>query len=497
MLSAMPIARRISAAIVFFSFFPLVAQEVRITHGAVDQQVFQRNAEGFANILLSGSASGRKINGKMVQVRISSKSGPLTGFDWVPLAKIQKTMWSGELQRVPAGGPYRLDARMEGTSVVVSVNHILVGDLWILAGQSNMEGVGDLIDVQPPSDTVDSFDMTDNWVVAREPLHTLVNAADPIHWPPNADGQPERFTGERLESYLAGRKKGAGLGLPFAEEMVRRTGIPIGLIPCSHGGTSLEQWSPSLRDQGGDSLYGSMLRRFRAVGGNVKGMLWYQGESDASVKAAPVFGEKFLAFVKAARADFGEPDLPFYYVQIGRNISARNIPEWNVVQEAQLLDEPRIPGSGMVASIDLALDDSIHIDTQDLKRLGRRLSNRACHDLFSTIADCGRLKPGPHPVSAVFDHGVVKVLFSGVNGSLRTDGRISGFTIHDASGLPTPVIYRATIDPAEASTVRLLITGKLPDHATLYYGYGKDPYCSLRDAEDMAAPMFGPMPIQQ
>lgn len=493
----MSIVRRITAAVVFFPLLPLVAQEVRVTRGAVDQQVFQRNAEGFANILLAGSASGRKVNGKMVQVRVSTKTGPLAGFDWTPLAKIQKLAWSGELQRVPVGGPYRLDVRMEGASFVFTVNHILVGDLWILAGQSNMEGVGNLIDVQPPSDTVHSFDLADNWVIAREPLHTLVSAADPVHWPPNADGQPERFTGEKLERYLAERKKGAGLGLPFAQDLVRRTGVPIGLIPCSHGGTSMEQWSPSLREAGGESLYGSMLRRFRAAGGNVKGMLWYQGESDANGKAAPVFGDKFLAFVKAVRADFGEPDLPFYYVQIGRNISNRNATEWNAVQQAQLSDEPRIPNGGMVASVDLSLDDSIHIGTQDLKLLGRRLANRACHDLFSSIADCGRLKPGPHPVSATLDHSVVKVIFSGVNGTLHADGRISGFTIHDASGLPVPLIYRATIDPAEASTVRLSITGKLPEHATLYYGYGKDPYCNLRDAEDMAAPVFGPMPIQQ
>jgi sialate O-acetylesterase len=492
----MLIARRILAAIAVLPLSFLSAQEIRVTRGAVDQQVFQRNAEGFSNVLLTGSATGRKTNGKMVQVRVSSKTGLVPGFDWLPLAKIKKSAWSGELQRLPTGGPYQVDVRIEGTAAMFSVHHLLVGDLWILAGQSNMEGVGNLIDVQPPSEMVHSFDMADNWIVAKEPLHTLVNAADPIHWPPNADRQPERLSGEQLQRYLAQRKKGAGLGLPFAEDMVKRTGVPIGLIPCSHGGTSMDQWSPSLKAEEGYSLYGAMVRRFHAVGGNIKGVLWYQGESDAKAKSASEFGEKFVAFVKAVRSDFGEPNLPFYYVQIGRNISNRDVAEWNMVQDAQRKDEALIPNSGMVASIDLALDDSIHINTQDLKRLGKRLSNRACHDLFGSISDCGQLKPGPHPVSASFEGGVVKVRFSGVNGGLQADGRISGFTIHDASGLPAPVIYRAVIDPAEASTVRLLITGQLPSQASLYYGYGKDPYCNLRDAEDMAAPVFGPMPIQ-
>ena len=88
-----------------------------------------------------------------------------------------------------------------------------------------------------------------------------------------------------------------------------------------------------------------------------------------------------------------------------------------------------------------------------------------------------------------------KVEFSGVNGSLQSEGRISGFTIHKPDGEPVPLIYKARVDPAEASTVLLYISGKLPEHATLHYGYGKNPYCNLRDANDMAVPVFGPMQI--
>src|SRR6202023_1447306 len=115
----------------------------------------------------------------------------------------------------------------------------------------------------------------------------------PVHWPLNAERVPERLTGQPLENYVINRKKGSGLGLPFAVEMVARTGIPVGLVPCAHGGTSMDQWSPALKDREGDSLYGSMYRRFVAVGGRVRGVLWYQGESDASAKAAPEFEQKF------------------------------------------------------------------------------------------------------------------------------------------------------------------------------------------------------------
>jgi sialate O-acetylesterase len=467
------------------------AQDLKIVTGPVDNQVFQRNADQTADIKLGGTAAGKKVNGKDIEVRVlGADAVALPGFDWTSIGKIQKLKWAGELKRIPVGGPYRLEVRMQSGESVVSIANLLVGDLWVLAGQSNMEGHADLADVQQPSPLVHSFDMADRWGIAEEPLHNLVNAADPVHWPLNADKVPERLSGERLETYVQSRKKGAGMGLPFAVEMVTRTNIPVGLIPCAHGGTSMDQWSPALKDREGESLYGSMYRRVQAAGGRVKGMLWYQGESDANPKAAPAFAQKFETFVKAVREDFKQPNLPFYYVQIGRHVDNSNAREWNRVQVAQLQSESRIPNAGMVAAVDLQLDDGIHIGTQDLKRLAQRTANLVCHDLFPRIKDYDELKRGPRPLAAVYRDGIVRVTFSGVNGRLRSDGPISGFSVHDANLDWTPRIYKSRVDPAEASTVLLYIQGKLPENAVLWYGFGKDPYCNLRDAVDLAVPVF-------
>ena len=479
------------AIVAGLSLVTAVGQDIRIVSGPVDNQVLQRNGDQTADIRLSGTAAGKKINGKDVEARIvGADTTALPGFDWAPIAKIQKLNWSGELKRVPMGGPYRLEVRLAGSDSVASVANLLVGDLWVLAGQSNMEGHGDLVDVQQPSPLVHSFDMADRWVVAEEPLHTLVNAADPVHWPLNAQKEPERWTGERLEQYVIRRKKGAGLGLPFAVEMVQRTGVPVGLLPCAHGGTSMDQWNPAMKDREGESLYGSMYRRARAAGGRVKGILWYQGESDANPKAAPEFLEKFENFVKAVRADLNDPDLPFYYVQIGRHVSNTNAAEWNVVQVAQLRAESEIPHSGMVTAVDMQLDDGIHVSTEDLKRLARRLADRACHDLFPRIKDYGEKKRGPRPVAAIYENGLVKVMFSGVNGRLQSAGSISGFSIHGPKGEWLPLIYKVRVDPAEASAVLLYVQGKVPADAMLWYGFGKDPYCNVHDAADMGVPVF-------
>jgi len=140
--------------------------------------------------------------------------------------------------------PYRVEFRVGGKDVAFALHNILVGDLWVLAGQSNMEGVGDLVDVEPPNELVHNFDMADRWMVAEEPLHTLVSATDRVHWRLNDQKQPERYEGDKLRKFTAERKKGAGMGLPFAVEMVKRTGVPIGLLSCAHGGTSMDQWDP-------------------------------------------------------------------------------------------------------------------------------------------------------------------------------------------------------------------------------------------------------------
>ena len=257
----------------------------------------------------------------------------------------------------------------------------------------------------------------------------------------------------------------------------------------------MDQWDPGLKSKGGESLYGAMLRRISAVGGRVTGVLWYQGESDAGPNTAPVFPAKFERLVASLREDTGQPDLPFYYVQIGRYVNDRNPAEWNAVQEMQRQAEAAIPHSGMAAAVDFSLDDGIHVGTQDHKRLGHRLANLACHDLFSGIPRCASLRRGPRPASAVLRGTIVRVAFTEVNGALHSEGRIAGFSIHASDGAPVPLIFKARIDPEDPSAVLLYLDRKPPEGATLHYGYGKDPYCNLRDSEDMAVPVFGPVPI--
>ena len=126
-----------------------VSQEFRVTGEITDDQVLQRGPSGSADLRVKGDSKG--ADGKTVEARLLRQFVPLAGFDWTALARIEGGAWSGELKNVPTGGPYRLELRIAGTPAEAAIHDILVGDLWVLAGQSNMDGNGNLVDLEQPN----------------------------------------------------------------------------------------------------------------------------------------------------------------------------------------------------------------------------------------------------------------------------------------------------------------------------------------------------------
>lgn len=464
------------------------AGALTVDTGVAPYQVLPCGTEDTAAIVFKGTAAaaGR------VEARLAGMQKIV--LDWTPVGEAADGQWSGQWEGIPVGGPYRVDVRLVDDSGVTletaSVLEVLAGDLWILAGQSNMQGVGNRFNVEEPHPQVHVFSMSHEWRRAEEPLHILGESPDVVHCKAANDE-------ERQNAISAWRDgpKGAGLGIPFAKEMARRTGRPVGLIAAGHGGTSMAQWNPELRDQGGESLYGSMYKQVQAAGGVVRGVLWYQGESDANPDAQPVFKEKFKGLIEAMRRDFNALDLPFYYVQIGRFVVENGpAPHWQKIQADQLAVETEMERIGMVAAIDLALDDLIHAGTAGLKTLGYRLANLAERDLFG-----GNVLAGPRPLAierAETPYGMqVRVRCSGINGGLQAAGRVSGFSISAGADAPdSTCIFNQEIAPDDPEVVVLWVQ-KLPDNPHLWYGRGLDPYCNVVDAANMALPVFGPIPI--
>lgn len=502
-----------------------------VTSGLASYQVLQRDATDHADIELAGTVTAEGADS--IEARIVRRRLVLEGFDWDQVGSVSGSRWTANIRALPVGGPYHVELRAlskdRQTLASTAVQSVLVGDLWVLSGQSNMVGNGRLENLETTHELVHNFNMRDEWQVAEEPLHSLAESIDEVHWKhashllslwAKPGQQPDGpLTGEDGARFRKNRQHGAGLALTFSKEMVRRTGIPIGLVPCAHGGTSIGPgsasspgWDPALKERGRKSLYGAMMERFRAVGGKVKGVLWYQGEADMRAERASEYAQRFRGLIEAIRADFGQPDLPFYYAQIGRYVTEDRM-HWNKIQEVQRMAEQAIPNVGMVASVDLGLDDIIHISGEGLKRAGHRFANLVCHDLFPEVEACRDLKRGPRPDRAYVkvnrgrldpwggDRRTLYVEFSDVNGRLRSAGRLSGFSIRDGDENEILAIFRAFVDPESPSRVVLELgrgipNEPLPPGAKLWYGWGSDPYCNLVDDVNMAAPVFGPMDIE-
>jgi sialate O-acetylesterase len=352
-----------------------------------------------------------------------------------------------------------------------------------------MDGCGKLVNLEPPSRMVHAFHYDETWGIARAPICWVHESIDPVHW--NTDDPEKREEFNRQNR--AFRTIGAGLGVRFGKDMYKATGVPVGLLVCSHGGTSMDQWNPELKSQGGKSLYGSMMRRVGVAGGKVAGCLWYQGESDAlGPDAGESYKEKTRRLIESIRADLKQPDMPFIHVQLAPFYSGemKLIEGWNRVQTAQLALESEMRNVAVVPAIDCTLSDSIHVDAASLRRLGARMALLA-RKLWFGAKD---IPYGPRLAGCSFadkERTKLRVKFTGANGVLRPVSRIVGFSVL-VKDEPRE-IKSCMRDGGDGTSVALTLAEPVPKGAVLWYGRGLNPACNLSDSAGFPVPVFGPV----
>ena len=292
-----------------------------------------------------------------------------------------------------------------------------------------------------------------------------------------------------------------GPGFFFAKSIVNATDRPVGLIPCAYGGTSTIDWDPARKAEGGASLYGATLERIAMVGGNIKGILWYQGESDAgSAELASAYKQTFLNLVDSFRQDTGIADLPFIYVQIGR-LTASDLGGthgWEQVREAQRTAAAKRENLHVVSAIDLPLDDIIHISFDGHIRLGARLAQVALREVYGVEGCAGPIDVESVEIIEPVDmRNRIKVRFSGVSGKLRCGGEPTGFELRPREQRPgKPSIYRMDFEAQDPAAVILRHDPPIGEPIDLYYGAGLNPYVNIVDEKDIPIPAFGPVEIK-
>lgn len=218
--------------------------------------------------------------------------------------------------------------------------------LYLLMGQSNMAG-RDTRDLASQVDDprILALGADGQWRVARDPIHAKTSRVEP----------------------------GVGPGIAFAREMLAaEPRQPIGLIPTAVGGTPLRRWV-----KGGD-LYEQALAHARTAmaRGEIRGVLWHQGESDsADAKSAATHAERLVQMFKDLRADLGRPDLPIVVGQLGDFLLPARQPEAATVRAGLRGLPAALPHVGLADSTGLGhLGDDLHFSADASRELGRRFA---------------------------------------------------------------------------------------------------------------------------
>jgi len=451
---------------------------VVIDSGASDWQIFQQDRQGGSKIALAGrwGASGaEKATGiEFRLVHEDNGAPPARHLDWRPAQMRPDGTWSGVLKDVPAGGLYRLEMHLrtkENPAVEWSargdMRHFLgVGDLWVIAGQSNSAGYGRGPCHDPPELGVHVLNNAMRWALATQPLNESTDTAHAANR-------------ERANS-------GHSPWLHWARLVKRRMNFPIGLIQCSLGGSALAPWNPT--EPGDSPLFETMVQAVAAAGGKVRGVLWYQGESDAIAKKAGTYRKRFIAAVRAWRRALGNPSLAVLTVQINRAHGGSDESQdrnWSVLREAQRRVPHLLKGLTVTPALDLGLSDQIHTSPHGNCLLAERVALAALGAVYGRQVDY--LAPEPAAARRTRSGSTVEIVFDHVASRIESmHATARPFRVEDAEGAAE--IER--IEYTGGTSVRLHLARRLKGRAVVHGGYGKDPAPVPYDVVRMM-PMLG------
>jgi len=461
---------------------------IQIETGLFSGMVMQRRKGDLTEQPITGGVERREA--QAISVRVTKGKRVLVSLGAERAVKLKQGSFAFTLRGVPVGGPYSiqlsaLDAR--GKRLVSErYDDVFVGDVWILAGQSNMEGVGWMSERSAAMAPVRAFYMDHQWRAAEDPLHELDKSVVRVHHQLHGGRAPVR------PAHI-----GVGPGVAFGQELYQRTGIPIGLLACAHGGTSMAQWDPSLIALGDGSLYGAAIHKLNLNGGGLSGIYWYQGCSDTNhAEDVENYTPRMQRLIGAFRKDSESPKLPFVLVQLSRFVyEDLDAGKWTSIRESQRLLPTLVAHTATVPAIDLELDDSIHVSGLAMERLGRRSAAAALSILPGKNPGDSPIGLGKCRVIKDPDSGLANVLidFNSVAGSLKSGSRPVGFSLHTRK-LQVNAVVKTSLNMNQV----ILTTNRTTVDASglfLAYGYGTDPYCNIVDEKDKSLPAFGPVPL--
>jgi sialate O-acetylesterase len=345
---------------------------VRLTQGPQSWSIIQQK-NGAAFIELAGIWSmneGETVTSAQVYARVVKENSGETINRWMMATMEDGQSWKIRLEQVPAGGLYRIETclQLNGNEAMEwavrgdMIHHVGVGDLWVIAGQSNAAGYGKGPVNDAPELGIHLFRNNGRWDLATHPFN---ESTDTLHIENRETSNP-----------------GHSPFLAFSRMIKRETGWPIGLVQTALGGSHLKAWNPE--EEG--TLYRNMLSIVQAAGGSVRGVLWYQGCSDCNPDECHTYAERFRVMVNHWRRDLGDSDLPFMTVQLNRHTAPGATFEdnrsWGVVREQQRSAARLIPHITLIPAIDCPLSDDIHNSPAGNLLIGERMARAALATVY-------------------------------------------------------------------------------------------------------------------
>jgi len=426
-------------------------------------------------------------------VTIYGKARPGDSVEVVFLSKklsvraISSGQWKVTFPALKQGGPFEITVSANDQKIVLS--DILIGDVWLCSGQSNMEFK--LKDSETGRQELKRTNFNSQIRLFR--MGSLVSTGD-FSWDPatlEKVNQFEFFSGNWNILNATSAASFSAIAYYFVKKIQESERVPIGLIQVALGGSPTESWiDRSLL--GGDEQFAGMLgnwqnsedvmqwcRERAAVnvahaksaeqkhpyqpGYNfqagiahftsfpIAGVIWYQGESN--VFNVPLHARLFEILVKSWRQKWGY-EFPFYYVQL----SGINRHEWPEFRDSQRRMLKIIPNSGMAVSYDLG--DSLNVHPIRKKEIADRLAAIAMQDFYRKNITAN----GPVLEKANKRNGEIILEFSSAK-KLLTQGNaaLTGFETIDSEGKRLPA--KAVI---KSNTVRIRVSAGENIKAVLY-----------------------------
>jgi sialate O-acetylesterase len=413
-----------------------------------------------------------------------------------------------------------LSASAEGRLLIVSgkdgrkatVSDVLVGDVWLGSGQSNMAMT---------VNRAKGFEKEK--AAATFPLirHFKEESAGAATAQAQAKGgwlacTPETLSGFSATLYFFGR------------EIHREVGVPVGLINTSVGGTPIEAWIATETQSadtelrrglelqkahyaalekaaGGSAAQSKTARKAKKISSStrssgqlfngkvsplvpytLKGMLWYQGEANSSDTRAPLYVHQLSALVTDWRARWGE-ELPFAWVQLP-NFS-RPGEGWPLMREA-MLKTLSLPKTGMAVTIDIGEAKDIH--PKNKQEVGRRLSLWALGTVYGRKVAA---TSGPLPAGHEINGAEVVVTLTHAEGLKTRDGApVKGFQLAGTDKQWKPA-------SAKIEGAKLIVTSaEVAAPIALRYAWLDFPETNLVNSADLPASPFrtddwAPVPV--